>query len=185
MIQIPSDYWHIAIDPGASGGIAWKNGDGPMTAVPMPQEPTDTVKLLSDLVLKGYTVLHIEQLPRFVPMGGGKGIPGSMAAVMFENFGIVLGAAMALGYRIERVPPQTWQKELGLGNSKGLSKDRVEEQAQGPRPGALSRHSDHTQDIGLPPDLGVWTKTLLTGFLRCITRSVSSAIGERRVEGVQ
>lgn len=131
MIQIPSDHWHIAIDPGASGGIAWKNGDGPMTAVAMPQEPTDTVKLLSELVVKGYTVLFIEQLPRFVPMGGGKGIPGSMAAVMFENFGIVLGAAMALGYRIERVQPQTWQKELGLGNSKGLSKTEWKNKLKG------------------------------------------------------
>jgi hypothetical protein len=102
-----------------------------MQTAPMPQEPTDTVKLLGSLVSSGYTVLVIEQLPRFVPMGGGKGIPGSMAAVMFENFGIVLGAAMALGYRIERVTPQKWQKELGLGTSKGLSKTEWKNKLKG------------------------------------------------------
>jgi len=131
MIQTASNKWHVAIDPGASGGIAWCNGDGPMTAVPMPQEPTDTVALLGKLVTAGYTVLFIEQLPRFVPMGGGKGIPGSMAAVMFENFGIILGAAMALGFRIERVTPQAWQKELGLGTSKGLSKTQWKNKLKG------------------------------------------------------
>lgn len=102
-----------------------------MQTAPMPQEPTDTVNLLGSLVFSGYTVLVIEQLPRFVPMGGGKGIPGSMAAVMFENFGIVLGAAMALGYRIERVTPQKWQKELGLGTSKGLSKTEWKNKLKG------------------------------------------------------
>jgi hypothetical protein len=54
-----------------------------------------------------------------------------MAAVMFENFGIVLGAAMALGYRIERVTPQKWQKELGLGTSKGLSKTEWKNKLKG------------------------------------------------------
>ena len=131
MIHPASDLWHIAIDPGASGGIAWNNGDGPMTAVPMPQEPTAIVELLANLVSKNYTVLLIEQLPRFVPMGGGKGIPGSMAAVMFENFGILLGAAMAFKMRIERVPPQKWQKELGLGTSKGLSKTEWKNKLKG------------------------------------------------------
>lgn len=130
-IQIPNDHFHVAIDPGASGGIAWCPADGVMQTAPMPQEPTDTVKLLGSLVSSGYTVLVIEQLPRFVPMGGGKGIPGSMAAVMFENFGIVLGAAMALGYRIERVTPQAWQKELGLGTSKGLSKTEWKNKLKG------------------------------------------------------
>jgi hypothetical protein len=38
---------------------------------------------------------------------------------------------MALGYRIERVPPQTWQKELGLGNSKGLSKTEWKNKLKG------------------------------------------------------
>lgn len=131
MIHPASNDWHIAIDPGASGGIAWKNGDGPMTAVPMPQEPTATVELLANLVSKNYTTLFVEQLPRFVPMGGGRGIPGSMAAVMFENFGIVLGAAMAFRMRIERVPPQKWQKDLGLGTSKGLSKTEWKNKLKG------------------------------------------------------
>lgn len=120
---------HVAIDPGASGGVAWL--DGLMRTKAMPQEATAIVDLLRDLKSDNYTTLFIEQLPRFVPMGGGKGIPGSMAAVMFENFGIILGAAMALGYRIERVTPQAWQKELGLGTSKGLSKTEWKNKLKG------------------------------------------------------
>lgn len=109
---------HVAIDPGASGGIAWQDHDGNMMTAPMPAQSTDTVTLLEGLKLQGIDTLVLEQLPRFVPMGGGKGIPGSMAAVMFENFGIILGAAIALRFKIVRVPPQEWQKGLGLGNSK-------------------------------------------------------------------
>ena len=39
-----------------------------------------------------------------------------------RNFGFLLGVAMTLGYRIIMVRPQAWQKGLGLGNSKGMSK---------------------------------------------------------------
>jgi hypothetical protein len=109
---------HVAIDPGASGGIVWQDIDGEMATLPMPAQSTDIVSLLNGLKMSGINTLVLEQLPRFVPMGGGKGIPGSMAAVMFENFGIILGAAIALGFKIVRVPPQEWQKGLGLGNSK-------------------------------------------------------------------
>lgn len=113
-----SKHTHVAIDPGKSGGIVWQDTAGQMVTAAMPAETTDTVALLSSLRGIGIDTLVLEQLPRFVPMGGGKGIPGSMAAVMFENFGIILGAAIALRFKVVRVPPQEWQKGLGLGNGK-------------------------------------------------------------------
>jgi hypothetical protein len=60
------------------------------------------------------TTLAIEQLPRFV----GKNIPSSTTSVLFENYGICIGIALALGFRLERVDPHTWQKGLGIGTAR-------------------------------------------------------------------
>lgn len=107
---------HIAIDPGVSGGIAITRLDGLPALVSMPTTPHDIVQMLAEARRPDGNVqdiLVIEELPKFV-----KAIPGSAVAVMFTNFGMIIGAALALGYRVERVPPQKWQKDLGMGSSK-------------------------------------------------------------------
>lgn len=83
----------------------------------MPKDPVE----LRDL-LECRKTLVIERVPRFVPMGGGKGIPGSKASVLFENYGFIKGLATGLGLVVEEVTPQQWQKDLGLGNSRGMTK---------------------------------------------------------------
>ena len=57
-----------------------------MYAQGMPKDPVE----LRDL-LECRKTLVIERVPRFVPMGGGKGIPGSKASVLFENYGFIKG----------------------------------------------------------------------------------------------
>jgi hypothetical protein len=102
---------HIAIDPGAGGGIVYSESGSP-TTLKMPQTPSEVVAVLQRL-RDTHSVVVIEELPKFV-----KAIPGSAVAVMFTNFGMIIGASLALGYRLERVPPQKWQKDLGMGSSK-------------------------------------------------------------------
>jgi hypothetical protein len=106
----------IACDPGVSGAFACltKSIDGPSLSLhPMPTTLTDIVQFLLTKKLS-LAELWIEDIPKFT----GNNIPSSTTAVLFDNYGIVKGAAAALGYAIHRVPPKQWQEPLGLGGRK-------------------------------------------------------------------
>jgi hypothetical protein len=118
----------IAIDPGASGGIAFKFGDV-AGAFPMP----DTDREIADVFIPnmfgtrfpigmGETqrprVAYLEDLIKFT----GRNMPSSSMAVYAGNFGFIKGVLTALGYRIVLVHPKTWQKALSLGSAAGLTK---------------------------------------------------------------
>lgn len=108
----------IAIDPGASGGIASVTINGMVDAIKMPETEGDVLNKLKNLRTYHDTLI-LEQVGGYV---GGAGSPGSAMFNFGRNFGFLLGVAMTLGYRIIMVRPQAWQKGLGLGNSKGMSK---------------------------------------------------------------
>lgn len=104
----------IAIDPGASGGIAW-NKDGQVGCCQMPEalpELRDCFALL--LVGSHQPVAYVEDVPKFV----GKAIPSSTTAVLFFNFGYTEGLLTAMGVRIVRVKPHDWQQYFRLGTKK-------------------------------------------------------------------
>jgi hypothetical protein len=113
----------IAVDPGLSGGIAafpyGPNGTPPRKAFAMPDTETDIRDLLVSMQGLFGTRLFIEDVGGYV---GGPGQPGSAMFKFGRNFGFILGVATAYKWRIELVRPQKWQKALGLGNSRGLSK---------------------------------------------------------------
>lgn len=48
----------------------------------------------------------------------GKAQPGSAMFTFGRNTGFLIGVLMALGFRLEMVRPQTWQKRLGIGTSR-------------------------------------------------------------------
>ena len=102
----------IAIDPGKSGGIAILDADG-LTTHSMPDGPSDIVRFLR-AAKKADAGVWIEEIPKFA----GRNIPSSTTAVLFENYGLIVGAALALGYSLHRVPPKVWQEPLGLGGRK-------------------------------------------------------------------
>lgn len=107
----------IAVDPGASGGIAWDN-HGVIGAAGMPASVCDTIDLMRGLVVGNpHPEIWIEDIPKFV----GKAIPSSSAAVLFRNFGYIEGAATALGIRVVLVKPHDWQKHFKLGTKKDCS----------------------------------------------------------------
>jgi hypothetical protein len=103
----------IACDPGWSGAFAYSGS----LIHSMPDSPHGIAKLLSDLKDHGSTLV-IEQVGGFA----GKGQPGSAMFRFGENFGLIIGAAIALGYRVERVTPQKWMKAQGLGTRGSLTK---------------------------------------------------------------
>lgn len=106
----------LAIDPGVSGGLVFADRDGTLSAVKMPATEGGVVDLLrSALATHGVTTAVVEDIPKYI----GHAIPSSSAAVLFRNFGFLLGALHVLGVRTVMVTPQTWQKPLGLGTVAG------------------------------------------------------------------
>lgn len=105
----------IAIDPGKSGGIAWKLAYG-ARAVAMPKtEPDICAKLKEVYYHLDKPTCIIEEVGGYI----GRPQPGSAMFVFGRNFGFLLGCLTTLGARIVMVRPQKWQGFLGLGTSCG------------------------------------------------------------------
>lgn len=122
----------MAVDPGASGGLAWQH-DGGTGCMAMPETNGDLLKALRDLA--GHVdTCYIEYVVGFIP-GGGAGAMFSFG----ENFGYLQGCLDALGFRVIRVRPAAWQKFLQLGGKIGkikADKDCSKEQKK-----AVSAHN--------------------------------------------
>jgi hypothetical protein len=102
----------IAIDPGKSGGIAYRDTDGSVHAVPMPDTVADLERLLRVLVCPE-TVCFIEDLPMY---------RGKMnlrsTAVLFRNFGRIEGVLASLQCRVEYLKPDGGRKRSGWGRAR-------------------------------------------------------------------
>jgi hypothetical protein len=103
----------IGIDPGASGGIAWRTQNEPIQAVAMPATEGDQIELIRDLIGTGEAIAFVEQVGGYT----GKGQPGSAMFNFGRSFGFTLGILQTLGVRVELVLPQKWQKPLSLGTA--------------------------------------------------------------------
>jgi hypothetical protein len=98
----------FAIDPGASGGIAFEV-DGWTTAEAMPDTVVDLADRLRSLKVEGFGFCFLEEIPKF---------PGKNAAAMMKlciRYGECRGILATLGIRVIELPPKEWQKILGLG----------------------------------------------------------------------
>jgi hypothetical protein len=100
----------IAIDPGASGGIAVQQ-DTSTAVFAMPETRGDAIALFLGIVKDpSNTEAYIEKISGFIPDGG--------ASQMFEfgksveRMGCILET---IGVRIIEVTPQSWMKSLSLG----------------------------------------------------------------------
>jgi len=117
---------YLAIDPGASGGLALYKKDGTIEVHPLPSLTYDS---LSEIVIDQYTVI-IEDVPKFA----GRMIPSSSTATLHFGYGYLCGHFEARGYRVIKVPPQTWQKTIGIGKKGDLSsaqwKRKLRDEAQ-------------------------------------------------------
>ncbi len=109
---------NISIDPGASGGIAWKFL-GRVDATPMPATWADAVDYIRDIAcrmeLEGYTpVVYMEKVSGFI----GENQPGSRMFNFGEGYGYIQGALCALNVKCVLIAPQTWQKHYNFGAKK-------------------------------------------------------------------
>lgn len=103
-----------AIDPGASGGIAWCVPGEKPCCVPMPETEGDLILRLVTIVSRdGSTVFYLEDLVKHM----GAGIPASTMAVYASNWGFIKGAIQYSGSPLHIVNPRTWAKSLGLGTA--------------------------------------------------------------------
>ena len=112
----------IALDPGASGGMAFQNADGTFGARPMPE----TVRGLKETLTWIMTTnglspaaaaipAWIEAYVELVSGNVGKMQPGSRMFTFGENFGVIQGMLEGMGIKYTLVRPQTWIETLGLG----------------------------------------------------------------------
>jgi hypothetical protein len=104
----------LAIDPGVSGGLAWRNALE-LKAVAMPDGDAALCELLSEIVSGNEVECWIEEIPTFA----GAKIPGHCIAVLYGNFRFIEGWLTARHVRTRRVKPQAWQKPLSLGTRAG------------------------------------------------------------------
>lgn len=108
----------IAIDPGASGGIAWRClSDGQTLCCPMPKAWTDLYPLISQAynLHEGGVLAIVEDVPKFV---AGMQTSAAGMAKLHQNYGYILGTLDALGYKVKTIRPQEWQKQIGAGDKK-------------------------------------------------------------------
>ena len=99
----------IAIDPGASGGIAWFDSDGIAQAIPMPDGMTAQIDALRE-ILAGCpnASASIEKVGGYMPGNAGPG------AVKFaRHCGHLESALYCMGVPVEQVLPRKWQAALG------------------------------------------------------------------------
>lgn len=106
----------VAIDPGASGGICVIDGDEiQLTAWKSMEQMAGVLRALP----KNAEVFVIERVHASPVMGQG-------AAFAFgENFGWWLGWMSATCRKPAQVPPQVWQKGLGLEGQQGPERKRA------------------------------------------------------------
>lgn len=121
----------LAIDPGASGGLAWSTSETGWHSHAMPDTDGDILDLLRSIKASGVERCVLEQVGGFT----GVGMPGSAMFNFGDGCGFIRGCLMALRFRVELVTPQKWQKRLSLGTvklsgGKGPWKRRLKEKAQ-------------------------------------------------------
>lgn len=103
----------IAIDPGASGGIAWQDDDGQVHCTSMPATEGDVLELLRGIGFVNSRFI-IEEVGGFIK---GNPAPGSTMFNFGRGYGFIIGLAMAYYCELELCRPQKWQKHFGLGTS--------------------------------------------------------------------
>lgn len=106
----------LAIDPGASGGLAWIN-DGSVIAVPMPEGMTAQADLIRTIAVSHHGIAVVmERVGTYMP-----GNSGPAAATFARHCGHLDAICYMAGLAVTLVSPQKWMKSMGA-----LPKDKME-----------------------------------------------------------
>jgi hypothetical protein len=109
----------MAIDPGASGGIAWVNADGITQAVSMPKTEGDIIEFMRS---------HSVNIEEAYIEDVGKGVmPGRAIAMISLNINatVIRTALACFGVRVVMVRPQDWQATYSLGKRRDCASDTI------------------------------------------------------------
>lgn len=111
----------IAIDPGKSGGIAWRLGTGGTpSAITVPDTEGNIMEFLRGVTASHPTlpaVAYMEEVGGYIH---GSAAPGSAMFNFGRNYGFTLGVLQTLRVPVRLVKPQRWQQWLGIGNSRSV-----------------------------------------------------------------
>jgi len=110
----------VAVDPGQSGAIVWTQDFVEIYIEKMPPTDVEVAQLIASLRLLAKDVeVYLEE-----PSTAGYGplIPASSIARLAQNFGLIYGACIAMGYSLHRIKPPAWQAVHGLGKKKDHGK---------------------------------------------------------------
>lgn len=126
----------IAIDPGASGGIAVLRCDGTVMAWPMPDTEQDVCDLIGEQwSAQWHSPSLIAVFVERVGGYAGKRQPGSAMFKFGFNCGVIEGCLRTLKLPTAYVRPQQWQKHFSLGTAtacatKTIWKGKLKSEAQ-------------------------------------------------------
>ena len=102
----------IAIDPGASGGIAWRDSEGTVHAEPMPNGMTAQLDRLRSLICQlagpSGVLIVIEKTGTYRP-----GMSAPALCTFARHCGHLEAGAYCLGAPTVQVAPSVWQGKLG------------------------------------------------------------------------
>lgn len=98
----------IAIDPGASGGIAWIDESNAVQAAKMPDGMTEIADFLQTMSCGGFKNAVIENVGGYVP-----GNSGPSAATFARHVGHLEAICYCLRIAVTKVAPNTWMKSVG------------------------------------------------------------------------
>jgi len=114
----------LAIDPGASGGFAWTDGNGDVCAVKMPATMTEQLDLLRTLALELQPTAVMEKVGGYQP-----GNSGPAAATFARHCGQLEAALYVLGVPVRLVLPTRWMRAIGVPAKleKGERKNAIKE----------------------------------------------------------
>ena len=110
----------LCIDPGQQGGLCWSIDGDPVECAKMPSTDVEVCQLIADLSLKAKDVELFLEEPSVA--GYGPLIPASAIARLAQNYGMIYGASVAMGFIIHRIKPQAWQAAHSLGKKKDHGK---------------------------------------------------------------
>lgn len=109
----------IAIDPGASGGIAVRRGSN-VFAYPMPKTEVDFIDMMQSLAREDPDrICYVEDVGGYV----GKAQPGSAMFKFGANYSMCKCVPLALDIPVVLLRPQKWQKVFSLGTKASCKND--------------------------------------------------------------
>ena len=112
----------LAFDPGASGGVAFGLDTGEPGIEKLADGPDNIAKQLHRIISSAPENVPVRTVIELVGGFAGRGLPGSMMFNFGASYGTLLGMMAVLGISPQKVPPQVWQRKLGIGTRGALSK---------------------------------------------------------------